>query len=217
MRQLTLRSVRRNRGPGARVSLGACILLGAAGFVLAAPLAAALETYDIDAVHSGINFKVRHLFTNVPGRFGEFSGTLQYDAEKPQNSTIEIVIQAASIDTDNDRRDEHLRSADFLETETYPTITFKSTKIEPAEKANHYKVTGEFTLHGVTRTIVIDVELLGFGEFPGMGHRGGFHAATTINRQDFGVKWNRVLDVGGAVLGDEVHIECPIEVVRQDS
>jgi polyisoprenoid-binding protein YceI len=192
----------------------------AALFALAAlclPARAALETFQIDPAHSSAGFKVRHLFTQVEGRFKEIAGTLNYDAAKPENSHIEITIQAASISTDNDMRDNHLRSADFFDVVQHPTITFKSTMIMPTDQKGRYQVTGDFTMHGVTRPVVVTVDLIGFGEAPGMGYRGGFAATTTINRQDFGLKWNKVLDSGGTLIGDQVQIDFPIEVVRQGS
>ena len=203
------------RSPGMRsLALAGTIAL----FALAAlclPAQAALETFKIDAAHSSAGFKVRHLFTQVVGRFKDVAGTLSYDAAKPEDSKIEITIQAASISTDNDRRDNHLRSADFFNVELYPTITFKSTKITPADRKGSFEVTGDFTMLGVTRPVVVAVDLIGFADVPGMGYRGGFAATATINRLDFGLKWNKVLDSGGTVVGDQVQIDFPIEVVRQ--
>jgi polyisoprenoid-binding protein YceI len=192
-------------------SLGAALLALA---VFTGPAAAALETYNIDASHSSPTFKIRHLFSQVSGRFSDFAGVLQVDPAKPENSHIEITIQAASINTDNQRRDDHLRSADFFNVEKFPVITFKSTKIEPGGAPNRYLVTGDFTLLGVTRPVTVTVDALGFADFPGMGYRGGFAATTTINRKDFGMQWNKLLDAGGTMLGEDVQIDFPIEVVR---
>jgi polyisoprenoid-binding protein YceI len=178
--------------------------------------ARALDTYDIDPVHSNAGFKVRHLFGIVPGRFTQVAGALQYDAAKPELSSVELTIQTASIDTDNEKRDGHLRSADFFDAATYPTITFKSTKIAPGEGKDHYLVTGDLTLHGVTKPVTVAVEMLGFGE-TAMGMRGGFDATATINRLDFGVNWNKVFDNGGKMLGDEVKIDFPVEVAKRQS
>ncbi len=193
---------------------GKLILLAALGALAARPVLA-METYDIDKVHSAVNFKVRHLFGQVPGQFTDFGGVLQYDPAKPENSQIEITIQTSSIDTNNQMRDNHLRSQDFLFAEKYPTITFKSTKVEPATGQNKYKVTGDLTIRGVTKAVAVDVELLGFGEVSGMGYRGGFTASAVINRLDFGVMWNKTLDAGGTLLGNEIYIDFPIEVVRK--
>jgi polyisoprenoid-binding protein YceI len=184
--------------------------------ILATTGARALDTYDIDPVHSNAGFKVRHFFGMVPGRFTQVAGVLQYDAAKPELSSVEITIQTASIDTDNDKRDAHLRSADFFDAATYPTITFKSTKIAPGEGKDHYLVTGDLTLHGVTKPVMVAVEMLGFGDTP-MGMRGGFDATATINRLDFGVNWNKALDNGGKMLGDQVQIEFPVEVAKRKS
>jgi len=190
---------------------GAMIMMGG---LLGVGIAGAAETFTIDSVHSSVGFKIRHLFSHVSGRFSDFDGTLKYDAEQPEKSSIELVIQAESIDTDNQRRDDHLRSEDFFHVAEHPTITFKSTKIVPGEKPNRYRVTGDFTMRGVTKPVTIDVEMLGFAEIPGMGYRGGFDASTTLDRKDYGVEWNKVLDTGGAILGDEVAIDCSIQVVR---
>jgi polyisoprenoid-binding protein YceI len=182
-------------------------------WLAAATQAQALEVYDIDAVHSAANFKVRHIFAYTSGHFTQFGGTLWYDAQKPENSRIEIAIQAASINTGNDQRDNHLRSADFFDVEKFPQITFKSTKIVPAKDPQHYRVTGDFTLHGVTKPVTIDVEVLGFGENPGLGKRGGFSAQVTLDRTAFGIVWNKTLESGGLLLGNEVQVDFPLEVV----
>lgn len=187
------------------------LLLGSG---LMATAAAATEIYEVDVVHSAVAFKVRHLVSKTSGRFDQFGGTLKFDADKPEKSSIELVIQATSIDTDNEDRDAHLRGPDFFDVENFPTITFKSTKIEPAGEENLFKVTGDFTLHGVTKSIVIDVELLGFGETSMFGRRGGFGAETTINRKDFGIVWNKALDKGGAILGEQVEIDVTLEVAQ---
>jgi len=191
--------------------------LGAIALIALGTASAEVEVYQIDKVHSLAGFKIRHLFSKTAGRFTDFGGTLHFDAAKPEDSRIEITIQAASIDTDNENRDNHLRTADFFDVEKYPTITFMSTKIEPTGEKDRFKVTGDFTMLGVTKPVTISVELLGFAEFPGMGHRGGFSASTTINRKDFGMQWNKVFDAGGTILGEEVEIDFPIEVMRAAS
>ncbi len=184
------------------------------GSGLIATAAAATETYEVDDVHSAVAFKIRHLVAKTSGHFDQFSGTLKFDADKPENSTIELSIQTSSIDTGNEDRDAHLRNPDFFDVEKFPTITFKSTKIEPAGEENLFKVTGDFTLHGVTKSVVVDVELLAFGETPMFGRRGGFSAETTINRKDFGIVWNKALDKGGAILGEKVEIDVTLEVAQ---
>ncbi|MBD3236831.1 MAG: polyisoprenoid-binding protein [Candidatus Eisenbacteria bacterium] len=177
--------------------------------------AAALETYEVDTTHSQVGFKIRHFFSKVPGRFTDFSGTLQYDPSVPTHSRITLTIQSASIDTDNDRRDNHLRSDDFFNVEEFPTITFVSKQITARQEPDRYDVVGDLTIRDVTREVVVGVEMLGLAEIPGMGKRGGFEARTTIDRTDYGVSWNRLIEAGGAMLGDEVEIEVSLEVVRQ--
>lgn len=195
----------RVRGVTGRRGLAALALLG----LLQAVASAAPEVYDIDRAHSSAGFKVRHYFTQVPGRFGDLSGTVHWDEAAPTQSKVELVIQAASISTNNEKRDAHLKSADFFDAEKFPTLTFRSTKIEPTERANFFKVHGELTMKGVTKPIVVDLEVLGFGDTP-MGKRGGFSATAKINRLDFGVSWNN-----GTVLGEEVSVDFPIEVAKK--
>ncbi len=192
------------------------LLAGVWGSQLAVPEARGGEVFQVDPVHSAINFKVRHLFSFTSGRFPDFSGTLQYDADHPERSRMELVIQATSIDTDNEKRDAHLRASDFLEVDKHPLITFTSTRIRASEKPNVYQVEGDFTLRGVTHPLTVDVEILGFGDVPGFGTRGGFNAKAVVPRKDYGVVWNRMLDQGGTVLGDDVHVECSIEVFKQE-
>lgn len=193
-----------------KIALASVVLLGA-GLWSTGPAvtAQAAEVFQVDPVHSAVEFKVRHLLSKAGGNFDEFSGTLHYDAQNPAQSRVEFTIQAASIDTDNEKRDQHLRSADFFNAEKYPTITFKSTKIEPAGKEGYYKVTGDFTMHGVTKSIVVDAEVLGFAE-TGMGMRGGVDVETTIDRKEFGIVWNQTMDKGGVVLGDDVEIDISL-------
>jgi polyisoprenoid-binding protein YceI len=161
---------------------------------------AGAETYEFDTVHTSPTFKVRHFFTKVTGRFDDFSGVVSWDAHDPTRSSVELTIQIASVNTGNDKRDGHLKSPDFFDAENHPTLTF-----------------GDLTIRGVTQSVVVDLDVLGFAEMPGMGTRGGFLASTTIDRQDYGVSWSRKLDNGGVVLADEVEIEFPIEVVKKTS
>jgi polyisoprenoid-binding protein YceI len=197
--------------PGRELRVAALLALVAAFAVTGVR---AFDTFDLDPAHSNAGFSVRHLFGMVPGRFTQVAGTVEYDAAKPELSNVSLTIQAASISTDNDKRDAHLRSADFLDATTYPTIAFKSTKIAPGEGKDHYLVTGDLTLRGVTKPVTIAVEMLGFGDTP-MGVRGGFAATTTINRLDYGVSWNKALDNGGTLLGNDVRIDFPVEIVKR--
>lgn len=175
----------------------------------AAPL-----TFDIDKVHSQVGFSIRHFFSKVPGQFKDFSGTIVMDPMRPAASSVDVTIQAASIFTDNERRDGHLRSPDFFAADSFPTLTFKSTKVAPAGK-DEYKVTGDLTMRGVTKSVVLDVEFLGMGQVAiggqSMGTKAGFEATTSVNRHDFGINWNKTLDQGGLMLGEDVAISLHIE------
>jgi polyisoprenoid-binding protein YceI len=167
------------------------------------------ETFVVDTPHSEAAFQVRHFVTKVRGRFNDFTGTINVDRANPTASSVELKINTASLDTAHPGRDKHLRSADFFDVEKFPEITFRSTKIVPRGQ-NQYEVTGNFTMHGVTREITVPVSFLGFmGSGP--GEKAGFSADFTLNRKDYGIVWNRALDAGGTVLGDEVFVSVNIE------
>lgn len=189
-------------------ALGALLLLPA----LALPAAAAPVLYKVDADHSGVSFSIRHFVSNVSGKFRDFDGVIRYDAEKPEASSVALTVRAASIDTTNNDRDEHLRSKDFFEVAKYPTLSFTSTQVT-AKDGKTLEVTGTFTMHGVTRQITFPVQLLGTMKAP-QGEKAGFSAAFTLNRKEYGINWNNVLD-SGPVLGDEVRITIEIEGDRQ--
>lgn len=178
--------------------------------LLALPLAAAAETttWSVDNPHSEVAFQVRHFFTPVRGQFNDFTGTIVYDPEEPSNSSVEMVVQAASIDTDNEKRDSHLRSPDFFAVEEHPTLSFKSKKVA-AVGENNLAVTGDLTIRGTTKEVTIPVQVLGV-----MGDKAGFSTEFVIDRQEFGVNWNRTLDQGGTILGDEVSVDLAFEVNR---
>jgi polyisoprenoid-binding protein YceI len=192
--------------------LTAAMLVALLGLATAA--SAAPQTYDIDAVHSQVGFSVRHFFSRVPGQFKQFSGVILADEKNPAASSVEVTIQTASIFTDNEKRDAHLRSPDFFAADSFPTITFKSTKVTPAGK-DRYKIAGDLTMRGVTRPVVLDMEFLGKGDVSiggqSMGVKAGFDATTTLNRQDFGIRWNKTLDQGGVMLGDDVTVDLHVE------
>jgi polyisoprenoid-binding protein YceI len=190
----------------------------ARSLVLAAALTAgfatvsAAKTFQIDAQHTGVTFRVRHLFTKVNGRFDKFAGKIDFDPAKPQEAKVEGSIDVASINTNVDKRDAHLRSKDFFDVEKYPTITFVSTKVsdvDPAKKTG--KLHGKLTIHGVTKPVVLDVAFLGEAADPWGNKKGGFSATTTINRKDFGLNWNETLETGGVLVGEEVEIEISAE------
>jgi polyisoprenoid-binding protein YceI len=171
--------------------------------------------WNIDAVHSHATFAVRHMVVSVvKGHFNTLSGTLEIDPANPSNSSVQAEIDAASIDTNESNRDKHLRSPDFFDVEKYPTITFKSTKIEPV-KDNAYKVIGDLTLHGITKPVIFDVEYSGEVKDPYGFRRAGFSGKTKINRKDWGLTWHGLLEAGGAIVGDEVKIEIDLEAVTK--
>ena len=177
----------------------------AAGLVSAAP--AAVETYTIDPVHSSVGFSVRHILTKVPGSFTQFSGAITVDRDNLENSSVEAVIDVGSVSTRNDKRDAHLKSPDFFDAAKFGTITFKSTSWKKTGDAT-FDVTGNLTMHGVTKEVVLKVDLLGFG--PGMmgAQLSGWDASVTLNREDFGVNGPAML---GKALGTDVLVSINIE------
>ncbi|HEX7831597.1 MAG TPA: YceI family protein [Thermoanaerobaculia bacterium] len=178
------------------------------------PAAPATESWGIDKSHSTTTFKVRHMMANVVGQFRDFDANINVDRANLANSTVEFTIQATSIDTGNTNRDEHLRSADFFEVAKFPTITFKSTSIK-AKSKDSFDVTGDFTMHGVTKRITIPVTFLGFGKDGRGNEKAGLEIETTVNRKDYGVVWNRNLDEGGVLLGDDVKVSINLEVAKK--
>lgn len=171
--------------------------------------------WNIDATHSHVTFAVRHMMVStVKGRFSMLSGTLNIDDANPDKSWVDAEVDTASIDTGDPNRDNHLRAPDFFDVEKYPRMTFKSTKIEPAGN-NEYKVTGDLTLHGVTKPVVLNVEYSGQIKDPYGFQRAGFNAKTKISRKEWGLTWHTLLETGGAVVGDEVKIELDVEAIAK--
>jgi len=168
--------------------------------------------WNIDKGHSSVNFQIRHFVSKVRGSFTDFKGTIIADPDSWENAQIDVVINTPSITTNNDRRDADLRSANFFSVDTFPTITFKSTRIE--RKGDDAKIYGALTIRGVTKDVVLDGHFNGIQKSSQGGDRAGFDATTTINRLDYGVKWNRAVEGGGVMLGDEVKIEINVEAVR---
>lgn len=172
--------------------------------------------WQIDPAHSAAHFSVRHLMiSNVRGEFTKLSGSAVMDPADPSKSTVEVTIQAASINTREPQRDEHLRSADFLDVANYPTIIFKSKRNEAVE-LEYYKLTGDLTIRGVTKEVTLDVE----GPTPPVKDpwgnvRAGVTASTKINRKDFGLVWNALVEGGGVMVGDEVKITLEAELIQQ--
>lgn len=176
-------------------------------------LTASAATYNIDPGHSSVTFKIRHLFSKVTGNFNEFEGSIQYDSANPDASAAEAKIKTASIDTHVDQRDKHLRSADFFDAEKFPEITFKGTKYtKTSETAG--KLEGVLNLHGVEKPVMLDVEIHGSGKDSSGKQRAGFSGTTKIDRKEFGIIWNKALDAGSVMLGDEVEIQIEIEGVE---
>lgn len=178
--------------------------------LLLCQLTAGAETYKIDPVHSSINFQVRHFFSNVTGHFAKFDGTIQFDRQHPAHSSVTATIDAGSIDTGNEKRDEDLRSSDFFEVSKYPTITFKSrsVKVTGADSAN---IVGDLTMHGVTKEITLHARFLGKGKGMGGNTVTGWEVKPDpIKRTDYGLNWNKVVE-GTAVVGEEVTITINAE------
>lgn len=185
--------------------LAAALTLAAASLAAAEPL-----TLMLDKTHSEVGFNIRHFFNKTHGRFKDFSGTIVFDPANLAASTVEVSIVDSTIDTASERRDGHLRSPEFFDVAKYPDITFKSTRVIPGKDNNHFQVVGDFNLHGVTKPVTLDVEMLGLGPIAiggrSLGTQAGFTATTTIKRQDWGITWNKLLDQGGLMLGDDVDI-----------
>jgi polyisoprenoid-binding protein YceI len=176
-------------------------------------LGLATGTWTIDPSHSDVSFTVRHLMVSkVRGHFSTFDGTITI-ADDPLASSVVATIDANSVDTRDAGRDTHLRSADFLDVEQYPTLEFRSTGVRP--NGGDYVVEGDLTLHGVTRPVQLALELNGVGDDPWGGRRAGFSAATEINRRDFGIEITLPLDGGGVVVGDKVKIALEVEAILQ--
>jgi len=179
---------------------------------LLAPPPVAAKRYKVDANHTTVGFKVRHLFSRINGRFRTFTGQIVFDPTKPEASRVEGSVDAASIDTDVEKRDKHLRGRDFFYVEKYPKITFSTDKVTDVDlKAMTGKLHGKLTIRGVTRPVVLDVSFFGEGKDPWGNTRAGFHAETKINRKDFGLKWNEALETGGVLVGEEVTITIDAE------
>jgi polyisoprenoid-binding protein YceI len=170
--------------------------------------------WQFDMQHSGISFTVRHmLVSKVRGRFTRWSGALQFQPENPALSSVEVSIDTASVDTAEAQRDGHLRSGDFLDVEKFPSIVFKSTKVEKKGDAE-FLVTGDLTIRGVSRPVLLEVEYGGAMRDPWGNERAGFTAKTTIDRKEFGISFNQVLDHGGLALGEKITIDIDIEATR---
>ena len=170
------------------------------------------QTFQVDPVHSSVGVTIRHIVSNVKGRFTDFSGTIVYDPKKIEKSSVTVSIKTATIDTDNQKRDDHLRSPDFFDVEKFPEITFQSAKV--AKKGNKFILHGILVMHGIEKKVSIPFGILGVAKDPGGNNRAGFEAELTLNRKDFGITWNRTLDQGGLLLGEDVKIGLSLEAVE---
>ncbi len=178
----------------------------------AAPVPTA-SVWKIDADHSELTFRIRHLVSKVRGQFNEWNGTILADPRNLAGGSVEVTIQTASIDTNHERRDNHLRSADFFDAANHPTITFRSRTVNV--QGQKVRVAGDLTMRGVTKPVVLEGELTGLGRDAQGRQRIGFEASTRIDRQDFGVSWNNAVEGGGLLLGDEVEISIVVAAVQQ--
>lgn len=169
-------------------------------------------TWNVDPTHSGVSFSVRHLMiSKVRGRFNDFSGTATIAAD-PLQSSLEAVVQMASISTGDDNRDGHLKTGDFFDVEQFPTMTFRSTGLR--KSGGDYEMSGDLTLHGVTNPVTFEVEFDGTGTDPWGNTKAGFTAKTEINRKDWGLEYNAVLETGGVMIGENVKIELDVQLVK---
>jgi polyisoprenoid-binding protein YceI len=173
-----------------------------------------MATWNVDTTHSSVSFSVRHMmFAKVRGKFSKFTAALEYDPAAPAAAKVEATIDVGSIDTNEGQRDGHLKSADFFDAANFPSLTFKSTKVEP--KGKGLAVTGNLTIRGTTLPVVLDVEALGVGKDPWGNQRAGFHAKTKIDRTAFGLKWNQALEAGGVLVGTDIEIEIDLQAVTK--
>jgi polyisoprenoid-binding protein YceI len=192
------------------------LLVPALAVALLAPAPSRAATWELDPAHSSIGFAIRHMMiSTVRGQLRTFTGKATGDPTAPDKGAIEVTIDATSIDTANPKRDEHLKSPDFLDVAKFPTITFKSKKIAAAGQGKA-KLTGDLTLHGVTKEVVLDVDGLTPAIKDPMGNtRAGAHATTKIDRKDFGIVYNKTLDGGGLMVGDEIDVTIDVEGVQK--
>jgi len=172
-----------------------------------------MTRYTIDTTHSNVEFSIRHLvIAKVRGRFTRFAGSLELDAEDITRSKVTADIEVASISTNEEKRDAHLRSADFFDVDRHPLMTFASKRVEAV--GADLQVTGDLTIRGTTREVVLRVEQLGVAKDPWGNQRAAFSASTSIDRREFGLHWNQVLEAGGVLVGDQVGISLDIEAVQ---
>ena len=177
------------------------------GLATSAPAA----EWKVDASHTSVAFSISHLFTSVQGRFDSFDGTIDFDPDDPSATVVRGKVAAESINTNNAKRDKHLRGGDFFDVEKFPEIRFESTGGIENMQGKKGELPGKLTIHGVTKPVVLDVKFLGRGKDPWGNERAGFQATLTIDRKDYGLNWNEVLETGGVLVGDEVEIRIDAE------
>ena len=171
--------------------------------------------WQIDSSHSSVNFSVRHMMlSTVRGQFEKFSGTVDFDEANPAAASVDVTIEAGSINTKDEKRDGHLKSPDFLEAEKFPSLSFKSKSVQVVD-STHAKVSGDLTIKGISKPVVLDVEYNGQAKAPWGTTSAGFSASTKINREDWGLIWNAPLETGGVLVGKDVKIELELEAVKQ--
>ena len=192
------------------------VTLALAAFTLVAALPVMAADYNIDTAHSSVTFQIKHLaISKVKGAFTDFTGSFSYDPAKPEASSAVVVIQMASVDTGNEKRDEHLRNPDFFEVDTYPTMTFKSTSVKMKDD-DEGQVMGNLTMHGVTKPVTLDLEINGMVTDPWGNERVGASLSGEINRKDWGLTWSKAMETGGLVVADEVKIFIELEGVKAE-
>jgi polyisoprenoid-binding protein YceI len=171
-------------------------------------------TYSVDASHSRLGFQARHaMVTNVRGHFQQFEGTATLDQADPSRSSAEFTVQVASITTSAEQRDDHLRSGDFFDVATYPTMTFRTTSVQPSGE-DTYQVTGDLTIRDVTRPVTVDLEFTGAAKDPWGQTRVGLEGNAVINRKDWGLVWNTALETGGVLVSEKIKIDIELSLVK---
>jgi polyisoprenoid-binding protein YceI len=174
-----------------------------------------MAIWQIDGSHSTVEFAVKHMMVSrTKGKFTKFDGQVELDEQNLENSSVAVVIDVASIDTNDPKRDEHLRSADFFDVANSPKITFTSTRVTP-KGGDAFEVVGDLTIKGVTQPVAMKVEAQGMGTSPWGQQVAGYEASTAVNRKDFGLTWNVALETGGFLVGDEIKINLEVETVKQ--
>ena len=172
-------------------------------------------SWQIDASHSNINFTARHMMiSKVRGQFENFDGTINFDPDQPENTTVDISIDVSTLSTNDEQRDNHLKSPDFFDASKYPGMTFKSKKVEQLDEDSG-KLYGDLTIRGKTQPVVLEVEYAGLAKSPWGTTSAGFSASTTVNRKDWGLNWNQALETGGFLVGDKIKIDIDLELIKQ--